>query len=944
MDDKSLQGALAKAKGFSPYLSNGLDCEKALVARLGRESPQSVFQQMLDEAFREIDSTDDTSEVMRGLRLLKRRASLLIGLCDLACVWRLEEITTALSALADISVRLALRHLLRKACRDKTIDLADTNAPEKSCGIMIAGVGKLGGFELNYSSDIDILVLYEEARIKTAEPDVIPALCIRLTKQLVRMLDEKTADGYVFRTDLRLRPDPGSMPLAISFKSAEIYYGSFGQNWERAAMIKARPIAGNEMLARDFNTLMKAWIWRRSLDFAAIQDIHSIKRQIDVQNTRKNGQQDGLFGFNVKLGHGGIREIEFFAQTQQLIYGGKNPGLRSPKTLDALTALAKAGHVDAQTANEMADVYIFLRTIEHRLQMIDDRQTHSLPDNARDMALLAQFAGYADTSAFTRLMEQHLTRVRGHYMRLFGESPSLANQGSSLVFTGTEDDPETIKTLTEMGFATASIVAATIRGWHHGRYRATRSDRARQILTELVPALLGHFCKTAHPDDAFIRFDGFLAQLPAGVPIFSMFQKNPDLLSLVADIMGTSPLLAEHLGKHPQSLEGVLNRDFFSRLPDAAFLTIDLRQLLTVARDYEDVLDLIRKWARGQRFQAGIHILKALSPSADTGRYLSDVARTSVAALLAHVKAEFEQQHGTFKTGGYALIAMGGLGSSDMTVSSDIDLVAVYEPPEGEEASSGIRPLPPGQYYIRLTQRLLTALTAPTAEGKLYDADMRLRPSGNDGPLAVSVSGFLDYEASNAWIWEHMCLLRADAIDGQDDIRQKITRGVANILTRPRDPGVLLADILSMRQKIADEYPAQNLWDVKYRRGGLIDIMFITQYLVLLHAHVSPGLLPAQQIPVALSALARYRHLPTEMAESLAACYRFLRGIEQFLTLTVEKPFNPERASLALKQSLALSVSGQADFSQLEKTLLEKLDYAAQSFKTVFNTRELPGD
>lgn len=936
MSAEFLQKALKAAKSFSPHLSSALSREENLVLRLEQERPETLLKELLDSAFQECDRIEDTEALKTALRLLKRKTGLLIALCDLGGAWQLQEVTTALSDLADTCIRLALRHLLRRAHERGIIELDDFKEPEKNCGIMIAGVGKLGAHELNYSSDIDILVLYETAQIKMNDQDAIPAFCVKLTKELVRILDEKTADGYVFRTDLRLRPDPGSMPLAVSFKAAEIYYGSFGQNWERAAMIKARPIAGDQALARDFSSLMKAWIWRRSLDFATIQDIHSIKRQIDVKHGKKSNANDALSGFNVKLGHGGIREIEFFAQTQQLIYGGKTPDLRASKTLEALDALTRLEHITEKTARELSSAYIFLRTVEHRLQMIDDRQTHSLPDTSQEMEALAKFVGFTDAKDFTNALQTHLACVRKHYAGLFKESPSLADQGGSLVFTGTEDDPETIKTLAEMGFSAPSTVAATVRGWHHGRYRATRSNRARQILTELIPALLAHFCKTAHPDDAFLRFDNFLNHLPAGVPIFSMFQQNPELLALVAEIMGTSPSLAEHLGKHPQVLEGVLTRDFFSGLPDLAFLEKDIEQILSMALDYEDILDLTRKWARDRRFQAGIHILKALSPASGTGRYLADIAHAALTALLPHVKAEFRQQHGTFKTGDFGLIALGGFGSADMTVSSDLDLVAVYAPPLNEETSSGIKPLSPAQYYIRLTQRLLTALTAPTAEGKLYDVDLRLRPSGNDGPLAVSIESFIDYQKKNAWIWEHMCLLRGRVVAGSNEFKQKIDQGIITALTAPRDKKKLVADILSMRQKIETEYPAKTIWDVKYHTGGLIDIMFMTQYLVLRECNKMPDMLPARQIPVTLEKLAKSGFLGRKTAADLINCHYFLRGIEQFLTLAAEKPFVPASAPAALKKALALSVAGHDDFNALEKTLKEKLAFVEEQSKSIF--------
>ena len=444
-------------------------------------------------------------------------------LAEVAGAWSLEQQTAALSRFAEAALGAALRHLLREAARKGLIALTNADQPEQDSGLIVLGIGKLGGYELNYSSDIDLIILYDPAAARVSARDGVQSFFVRLTRDLVRILEAYTGDGYSFRTDLRLRPDPASTPLAMSVPAALAYYESVGQNWERAALIKARPVAGDGAAARRFLRELQPFIWRKNLDFAAIQDIHSIKRQI---NAHRGGGRIAVEGHDIKTGRGGIREIEFFAQTQQLIWGGRLPELRVGPTCEALRRLAGAGRIDPAAAAQLIDDYRFLRRLEHRLQMVDDAQTHALPSDRAGIERIAVFLGYSDTEAFVADLRAHLASVERHYAELFEQAPTLAGPGN-LVFTGADDDRETLRTLSQLGFAEPATVSALVRSWHHGRLRATRSQRAREILTELVPELLRIFGATPHPDAALRRFDQFLSHLPAGVQLFSLFHANP---------------------------------------------------------------------------------------------------------------------------------------------------------------------------------------------------------------------------------------------------------------------------------------------------------------------------------------------------------------------------------------------------------------------------------
>lgn len=921
----------------SPFLTRSFEKDPEFLARALTQDAKTLARAVMDDTRAAFTPGMDDAALKSLLRRNRRKISTLAALADLSGAWALEDVTRALSDYAGLAVELALAHLLRGLDDRGFLSLPDADDCSVKSGVAVFAVGKLGAYELNYSSDIDLLVVFDETRAVSEEPGELRSRYVRLTRDLVRILEEPTADGIVFRTDLRLRPDPAATPLAVSLPAAEIYYGSLGQNWERAAMIKARPIAGDAQVADDFMKVIKAWVWRRSLDFAAIQDIHSIKRQINAHKVAAPANTENPWrGYNVKIGHGGIREIEFYAQTQQLIYGGRDPRLRESGTLAALQMLRETEHIGEEARAELDAAYRFLRNTEHRLQMIEDRQTHSLPDDAEGFAGFAAFMGYEDAAGLADDLAAHTDNVKKHYAALFVEAPDLSGPGD-LVFTGTEDDPATIDTLTGMGFAEASRTAAQIRAWHHGRYRATRSDRARQILTELVPALLQSFAKTPHPDDAFIRFDRFLEAMPAGIPVFSLFQQNPELMQLVADIMGTAPRMAQRLGENPNLLEAVLTADFFGPLPGRDTLDEELRRILATARGYEDVLDLVRRWARDKRFHAGVHILKSITPAEDCGPFLSDVAELSINALLPHVIDEFAEKHGRFAGGGYAIVAMGRLGSRQLTTGSDLDLIAIYDAPDGAEASDGEKPLSPSQYHIRLTQRLIAAITAPTAEGKLYEIDLRLRPTGNAGPLAVALKGFEDYQHNEAWVWEHMSLIRARVVAGPDDLARKIMDVRRDVITLQRDPAGLAKEVDDMRRRMAREFGADDRWDMKNRRGGLTDIMFITQYLVLCHAHEHPEII-ARDGAGALEKIAAAGLIDPGSKTDILHMRGIAKRVQSFLRLAAEQPFKPETAPEALKTALVRSVfpdSPDMDFDAFAAELDAAADKAYACYRAI---------
>ncbi len=870
--------------GNSPYLTETALSDPAFVTDLCQRGPDAALAEiksLLSAAQTEARDAGTAETVAATLRRLKRRAALVVAVADITGVWPLDKITGALSRVASDCLQAVLDAVLLQLARDG--QLAIGTDPD-AASFTVLGMGKLGADELNYSSDVDLILLYDRDAPALRDNEQAPRHLVRAARLLVQLMSESSVDGYIFRTDLRLRPDPGSTPLAMSVQAAELYYESVGQNWERAAMIKAHPVAGNRAVGESFLAALRPYIWRKHLDFAAIHDIHSIKRQIDAH---RGGGTVKVLGHNVKLGRGGIREIEFFAQTQQLIFGGRNTSLRLRGTVETLRALNAAGHVGKQATEELIEAYGFLRRVEHRLQMTDDKQTHSVPESEADASALATFLGYPDFRSFEQELLLRLRCVEGHYAHLFEEAPSLAGPGGNLVFTGTDDDPGTLQTLATLGFKDPSAAAGIVRRWHHGRYRSTSSARARELLTELMPSLLKALGETAAPDQALLNFDLFLANLPAGVQLFSLFKANPALVELVAAIMGSAPRLAAHLARRTVLLDSVLSPSFYDPLPPIKDMTEELGKLLAATTDEQDLLDTARRWANDRRFQVGVQQLKRIVPPAQAGLAYSAIAEATISALCERVEGRFADLHGGFHGQRLAVLGLGKLGSREMSATSDLDLIFVYDIPPGLEASDGAQPLAPIQYYTRLSAKIVTALTALTNEGALYEVDMRLRPSGRSGPLANSLEGFTAYHAQSAWTWEHLALTRARVIHGPRPLAEQLERIIKATLCRSRDPAALVRDVADMRDRIAEHAPAKSIWDFKHAPGGLFDIDFVAQYLALRHAATHPGILAPHPAEM-LRRTAAAGLIDSGDTDQLIAARVLLSDVQSLLRLTLD--------------------------------------------------------
>lgn len=819
----------------SSYLTMLCQREVAFLPDMFAQDAQ-IFFDKIKEA---IASAPDTH---KALRIAKRRVALYLAIADICGNMDVMSVCKYLSLFADIAVQAALTALWPNFYRRAKITNGSNDIP---FGFFILGLGKLGGCELNYSSDIDLIAFYDPLSFESEAPDMLQDNCVRLCRQLVQMLDTRDADGYVFRVDFRLRPDPASTALTMTVNAAEQYYEMHGQNWERSALIKARIIAGDKTVGENFLKRLTPFLWRKNLDYAAIREIHAIKKRI--HDHRGGYVIKNLEGHNVKLGRGGIREIEFFAQAWQLIWGGRNLNLRIRPTLKVLKTLYAQEFIEADTYNELKEAYLFLRHVEHRLQMQMDEQTQTLPLETDKFDQFALFCGYENAIDFRKNLTKYLSNVEKQYGKLFEDSQSNTTE-QKFIFSTSEIDEATFNELLGLGYKDPKIIDMQIRQWLNGTYRATRSKHAQTLILEMIPNLLLAFAEYDDPQKSFMRFDQFLKNINRGVQLLAIIHANPSIFDLLMRILNGAPMLSLYLEANPHLLDALLEGELLNPPPSLNEMKKELKGRLksfsynkqVILQDY---LELAARWSQDRRFILSIQALYSdMNPRLIFMAY-SHIAEVTLQFILPYITEDFEGRHGVIKGGELTVAALGRLGSMEMTPTSDLDLIFIYKADDYLSSSDGQRSLICSQYYGKLGQRIISALTAPTTAGMLYEVDMRLRPSGNKGPLAVSVDSFINYQYNEAWTWEHMALCRGRIVSKKTDFSARISQEIQIILTQKRDKITLKEDISDMRNRLYKEKPPQNIWDVKHCEGGIFDMEFMIQYQLLSSAHQYPEIL-----------------------------------------------------------------------------------------------------
>jgi glutamate-ammonia-ligase adenylyltransferase len=790
---------------------------------------------------------ETAADLPLGRRLRRRRhaLALAVALGDLSGELSLEEVTGLLSDFADAAIDQAVSEAIVERVPGAELR-----------GFAVIAMGKLGSHELNYSSDVDLLFLFDPATLPRRDRDDPGEAAVRIGRRVIELLQKRTEDGYVERVDLRLRPSPEVTPIALPVDAAISHYESSALPWERAAFIRARAAAGDAALGQRFLDSIEPFVWRRSLDFGVIDEVRQISARI--RDHFAQGAEIGP-GYDLKRGRGGIREVEFFVQIQQMIHGGRDPRVRLPATLDAIDALLAAGHLDDVTADQLAQAYRLLRTVEHRVQMIADAQTHLLPVTGPELDQVAALDGLDDGSALLARLRPHVEAVG----RIFDDVSSGGRDALS-------SDPDLLRSeLTALGFGDADAVARHVGHWRSGRARSLRSPAARHAFEGMLPALLGAIAAAAHPDHALNRLSDIVERLSTGINFFRLLEARPELAELLAQILTHAPALADQLARRPGLFEGLFDASSFAMPPSpeefAAVLSHAMR-----GQPYDVALDHVRRLVNERRFALGVQLVDRRRDPLEVTEGYARVAEGALIALAEEAQREFEKVHGRFAEGELVIVGLGRFGGHSLTHASDLDIIYLHTAHQGS-VSDGAKPLGPNDYFNRLTSRVTAALSVPTAAGPLYDVDTRLRPEGGKGMLTVSLDAFERYQREEAWTWEHMALCRARPVFGSPAAKARVAALIDEILRMRRDPAKVLADAVKMRAEMESHKPARGPLDVKLGPGGLVDLEFATHVLQLTtHAGLDP------RLEEALAMLAADSLISANVVKSLKLLSRML--------------------------------------------------------------------
>ena len=800
--------ALERARRYSPFL------RETMAAR------PEISDLFLDQGARAAADAAVAAGGETAADELRRRRlglALAVSLGDLAGELRLEEVTALLSSFADQAIDRAIE-----------VAFAELLEGEEVRGFAVIALGKLGSRELNFSSDVDLLMIFDPVSLPRRGRDEPGESAVRIGRRVVELLQKRTAEGYVARVDLRLRPSPEATPIVLPVNAAISYYESAALGWERAAFVRARACAGDMKLGKSFLSAIEPFVWRRALDFGAIEEIQKVGQAV-----RDHYASRQLFGpgFDLKRGRGGIREVEFFAQARQLVHGGRHPGLRAAATLDAIAALEAADELEPELASDLAEAYRRLRTIEHRVQMIADQQTHLLPAHSDALGDIASLHGASGPDELLDWLRPCVERVGAAF-------DEIAPGGADHL----PRDPELLEAeLRRLGFVETETPLRRMAEWRAGRTRSLRSPAALAAFEDMLPALLGAIAGSADPNHALNRLSDIVEQAPSGINLYRLLHARPDLSKLLARILAHAPALADHLASRPSLIDTLLDSSCFDPPPGppdfAAFLKAESSN-----KPYDLGIDRVRRIVNERRFALGVQLIDARAEPLAVGRGYACIAEGALTALADAAVADFEKTHGQFAGAELVVLGLGRLGGSVLTHASDLDLIYLFTTPDAG-TSKGPKPLGPADYFNRLANRVTAALSVPTAAGPLYEVDTRLRPQGAHGMLAVSVDAFAKYQRSEAWTWEHMALARARPVFGSKAARELVSREIGDILRQPRDRAKVIADAARMRDEIARHKPPSGPLDVKLGPGGLVDLEFAVHALQLTrHVGLDPRL------------------------------------------------------------------------------------------------------
>jgi glutamate-ammonia-ligase adenylyltransferase len=875
-----------------PALLHGLLSSGDLLA----DCPGGEYERRLGRALRGVEEEAALGDVLRDFRC---REMVRIAWRDLAGWDGLNTVLAGLSTLADVCITGALDRLNQWVAQQYAGPHGNP-VPE----LVVLGMGKLGAGELNFSSDVDLIFAHpgtEPAWLRGAVS--AEEFYTRVGRKLIQVLDQVTERGFVFRVDMRLRPYGDSGPLVPGFDAMADYYQLQGREWERYAMIKARPVAGPPRAAAELMALLKPFVYRRYLDFGAFASLRNLKEQI-AQEVERRHMRD-----NIKLGPGGIREIEFIAQAFQLVRGGRQPLLQQRGVLDVLDALALLGNLPAPVCAQLGDAYVFLRRVENRLQAVADQQVHELPEDDLGRTRLAYAMGFAHWEAFARALDQHRRTVQGHFEEVFAAPetrvmasrkdnvPSLAGVWARLHETG-----EAAAALTRSGYEDAQEILRWLVGFRKGPAVRFLGEQGRQRLDQLMPMLLEEAASQANPDQALKSIGTLLEAITGRTTYLSLLVENPPALSQLVRLCSSSSWVSEQLTQHPILLDELLDpRSLYHPLDK-----VDLERVLEIrlagiaAEDLEQQMDRLRQFQQAAMLHVAATDIVSRRPVAAIANHLTDIAEVVLERVLQLAWDHLVRRHGSpgyrwqgqHRQAHFAILGYGKLGGYELGYGSDLDLVFLHDSGGDEQQTDGPRTLHNNEFFTRLSQRIIHIMNTFTSAGILYEVDMRLRPNGASGLLVSSLEAFADYQRSSAWTWENQALVRARVVAGDADIARQFARIRAGVLTRPREPAKLGQEVCEMRQRMRQELDKSDAerFDLKQGRGGIVDVEFMVQWGVLLWSSRYPELLEYTDNLRLLEIMSRAGLMSAEEVTQLTDAYFAVRHRINHLALQEQPP------------------------------------------------------
>ena len=910
---KRLLGYLLAICGSSPFLTGVLARDPLYFRELFLERKIDLKrseEDMLAALRSQINEETDYPALLPLVRHFKYREMLRIAARDLNGLAPLEEVTAELTSLAAASLQVAYEVARRSLVAEHGLPLVETPNGLREGDLTVLGMGKFGGRELNFSSDIDIIYFY--ASDKGATSGVadgqgglkgnisLHAFFVKLAEMITRAISQVTDDGFVFRVDLGLRPEGKSGDMAVSLRSAEIYYESWGQSWERAAMLKARPVAGSLELGDQLLKLLEPFIYRKYLDYNLIEDIMGMKKKIDASLAREREGE-----YNIKLGRGGIREIEFFIQALQLVYAGKNPALRSKNSLEALEALKDARIVNEDDCVSLAEAYRFLRIVEHRIQVVQERQTHSLPKKEDELRALARRCGYLRANGpqrFSDVLESHRHKVSAIYGNLFlsrDEKLKEEIRPEIYYFFDRKADPDLIMDmLAERRFERVEAAYENIVLLRDGPPRAHLTERARRLLEKIAPLLLQEIFASPDPDMALTNLDRFLCTVGSRSTFYALLAENRNILKLLVSLFATSEFLSKIFISHPEILDSMVSRASSSYFKERKTMRDELIDHLASAEDFEERLDVLRRFRHEEFLRVGMNDIYGKLGQTEIATQLTWLAEVCLMAAYEIAKRElarfgrptYVDVGGQTREAALAVIGMGKMGGGELNYHSDLDIIYIYD---HQGVTDGEKQLTNHEYFARLGQKIISVLTTQTREGYAYKIDTRLRPSGNAGPLVTSLESFKNYHREEAQIWERQALAKARVVFGDESLRESIGEIVRHAVYSTSADDTIRSEIHRLRMRMETEIAreGEGSYNIKTGRGGMVDVEFIVQFLQLKYGKDFPDIRQVNTL-TALKEIRTCGILDEACCAALQDGYKFLRRLENRLRIIHDYSMN----------------------------------------------------